>query len=75
MTSIIKKAVLTTAGLLVMASSPAFAARHHAHRETLQEEQFVPTTGHQLALSSSRSDDSSPYIGHWVEGYPRSSLK
>ena len=75
MTSIIKKAVLATAGLLLLAGSPAFAARHDAHRETLQEELMVPTIGHQLPLSSSRSDNSSPYIGLWVEGYPRSSSK
>jgi hypothetical protein len=75
MTSIVKKAVLAAAGLFLLAGSPAFAARHDAHRETLPEELMVPTVGHQLRLASSRSDNSSPYIGLWVEGYPRSSLK
>jgi hypothetical protein len=73
MTSTIQKAVLTAAGLLLLAGSPAFAARHDAHRETLQKKQFVPTVGYQLPLSSSGNGNSSPYIGSWVEGYPRSS--
>jgi hypothetical protein len=74
MTSTIKKAVLTTtASLLLLAGSPAFAARRDAHRETFQNKQFVPTVGYQLRLSSSGGDNSSPYIGSWVEGYPRSS--
>ena len=73
MTSMFKKAVLTAAGLLLLAGSPAFAAGHDAHQETFLKKQFVPTVGYQLRLSSSGDDNSSPYIGSWVEGYPRSS--
>lgn len=75
MTSITKKAILATVGLLLLAGSPAFAARHDAHRETLQEGLVLPHAKGQLPLSWSRSDNSSPYIGDWVEGYPRSALR
>ena len=73
MTSIIKKAVLATASLLLLAGCPAFAARHDAHQETFQNKQFAPTVAYQLPLSSYGYDNSSPYIGSWVEGYPQSS--
>ena len=35
---------------------------------------MVSTVEHQLPLSSSRGDNSSPYIGLWLEGYPASTL-
>jgi hypothetical protein len=72
MTSMIKKAIPATVGLLLLAGSPAFAARYDAHQEKLQERLIVSNTRHQSPLSSSRNDNSSPYIGLWVEGYPRS---
>jgi len=75
MTSMIRKAIPATAALLLLAGSPAFAARFDTHQETLREELTVPNTRHQLPLSSSRSDNSNPYIGDWVEGYPRSAAR
>jgi hypothetical protein len=59
MTSTFRKAIPVIAGLLLLADSPAFAARHNDHQKTHKE---VATIGHQLFLSSSRSDNSSPYI-------------
>ena len=58
-----------------LAGSPALAARYDNHQETFQKERMVPTIGYQLPLSSSHIDNSGPYIGSWVEGYPRSSSK
>jgi hypothetical protein len=75
MTSIIRKAIPATVALLLLAGSPAFAARHDTHQETLRGELMVPNTRPQPSLSSSRSDNSSPYIGDWVEGYPRSAAR
>jgi hypothetical protein len=72
MMSIIKKAIPVTVGFLMLAGSPAFAARHNTHRETLHKKLLVPNIEHQLPLLLSRNDDSSPYIGLWVQGYPRS---
>lgn len=72
MTSIIKKAILAaTVGLLLLAGSPAFAARYDAHHERHQEKLMVAKAKHQLPLSWAGSDNSSPYINHWQEGYPR----
>lgn len=70
MMSRIWKAIPAVAGLLLLAGSPALAASHDAHQDTLQEKRMAPTIGHQY-----RSDNSSPYIGLWVQGYPRSSSK
>ena len=75
MTSMIKKAIpAATVGLLLLAGSPAFAARYDTHHERRQEELIVPNRAkHQLPFFSwSGSDNSSPYIDHWQEGYPRS---
>jgi hypothetical protein len=72
MTSIIKKAIPVTVGLLLLAGSPAFAARYDAHQEKLQEALPVQNTKNLLLLSSSHRANSSPYINDWVEGYPRS---
>jgi hypothetical protein len=38
MTSMIKRVIPVTVGLLLLAGSPAFAARHDAHHDTRQEE-------------------------------------
>ena len=57
MTSIVKGAIPDTLGLLLLAGSPAFAARHVAHQETLQEKLMEPNIRHQPPLSSSRSDN------------------
>ena len=64
MTSIIRTTIGAAVGLLLLAGSPAIAARYDdAHHETRQE------VMHQL---SSRSDNSNPYFGLWLQGYPRS---
>ena len=68
MKSIIKNAIPLAASLLLLVGSPAFAAGHHLDRET----RIAPIYARELPSSSSRSVDSSPYIGQWVEGYPRS---
>jgi hypothetical protein len=61
MKSMIRKVIPVAAGLLLFAVSPAFAARHDLNGEARRD-----------YLSASRSDNASPYIGQWVEGYPRS---
>ena len=68
MKPIIKNAIPLTASLLLLVGSPAFAAGHHLDRET----RIAPIYARQIPPSSSRDDNSSPYIGQWVEGYPRS---
>jgi hypothetical protein len=71
MTSIIKKAIPLAASLLVLAGSPAFAATHHL-AETHSDDLITSTDVRQLPPLQSPSDDSSPYIGQWVEGRPGS---
>ena len=71
MTLIIKKAIPLAAGLLLLVGSPAFAARYHLNRETRSHDLVAATYATHLPPSSSRSDNSSPYIAQWVEGYPR----
>jgi hypothetical protein len=72
MKSIIKNAIPLAASLLLLVGSPAFAARHHLDRETRTDDLIAPIYARKLPPSSSRDDNSSPYIGQWVEGYPRS---
>ena len=57
MTSIIKRAIPDTLGLLLLAGSPAFAATHVARQETLQEKLMVPNIKHRPPLTSSRDDN------------------
>jgi hypothetical protein len=58
------------ASFLLLAGSPAFAARGHLNREMRTHGLVAATYAPHLPPSSSRSDNSSPYIGQWVEGYP-----
>jgi hypothetical protein len=62
MTSMIKKVIPATVGLLLLAGSPAFAAEHHAHHDTL----------HHVFISS-RVASSFDAVPGWVEP-PRSSV-
>ncbi len=71
MTWIIKKTIPLVASLLLLAGSPAFAARSHPNRETRAHDLVAATYPPHLPPSPSRSDNSSPYIGQWFEGYPR----
>jgi hypothetical protein len=73
MTSILKKAIPLAAGLLLLAGSPAFAARHQVVQEARTNELIAPTYARRTPASWSGSGNSSPYIGQWLEGYPRSS--
>jgi hypothetical protein len=64
--SIIRMAVPLTASLMLLISSPAFAARPHQTRaddlaRPIYERQLIPARNH----------DSNPYIGLWVQGYPQ----
>ena len=74
MMSITSKAIFAAAGLL-LAGSPAFAAGHNFNRDVRRDDLSAPAFRQQLPVASSRGDNSSPYIGLWVEGYPRSSLR
>jgi hypothetical protein len=67
MTLIIKKAICLAASLLLLAGSPAFAASYHPNRETRTHDPVAATYAVHLPPSSSRSNDSSPYIGQWLE--------
>jgi hypothetical protein len=71
MTLIIKKAIPLAASLLLLAGSPAFAAGHHLSGETRTHNLVAPTYARHLPPSRSSSDNSSSYVGLWVEGYPR----
>ena len=71
MTFIIKKTIPLVASLLLLAGSPAFAARDHLISVTRSHDLVAATYAPHLPPSSSRSDNSSPYIGQWIEGYPR----
>ena len=72
MTLIIKKAIPLVASLLLLAGSPAFAATYHLNREMRTHALVAATYAPHLPPSSSQSDNSSPYIGQWEQGYPRS---
>jgi hypothetical protein len=63
MTSMIKKVIPATVGLLLLAGSPAFAAGHHAHHDTL----------HHVFISSKVASSFDAVPG-WVEP-PRSSIR
>jgi hypothetical protein len=64
--SIIRKAVPLTASLMLLISSPAFAARPH---QTRADDLARPTYERQLIPA--RNHYSNPYIGLWVQGYPQ----
>ncbi|HEY0799779.1 MAG TPA: hypothetical protein VGD54_02980 [Steroidobacteraceae bacterium] len=72
MTSILKKAIPLAAGLVLLAGSPAFAARHHLNKETRINDPVAPTYARTLPPSWAGSDNSNLYIDQWLEGYPRS---
>jgi hypothetical protein len=72
MTSILKKAIPLAAGLVLLAGSPVFAARHHLNKETRINDLVAPIYARTLPPSWAGSDNSSPYIDQWLEGYPRS---
>ena len=62
MTSIIKKAIPLAASLLLLAGSPAFAARyHHLNRETRTHGLVAATYVPHLTPSSIHTDNSSHY--------------
>jgi hypothetical protein len=67
MTLIIKKAIPLAASLLLLAGSPAFAASYHLNRETRTHDMVAATYASHLPPPSSRSDNSCPYIGQWLE--------
>ena len=67
MTLIIKKAIRLAASLLLLAGPPAFAAKYDHNRETRSHDLVAPTYAPHLPASSSRSDNSCPYIGQWLE--------
>ena len=64
--SIIRMAVPLTASLMLLISSPAFAARPH---QTRADDLARPTYERQLIPA--RNHYSNPYIGLWVQGYPQ----
>jgi hypothetical protein len=72
MTSILKKAVPLAAGLVLLAGSPAFAARHHLNKETRIHDLIAPTYARPLPPPWAGDDNPNPYVGQWLEGYPES---
>jgi len=70
MTSTIKKGLPLAASFLLLAGSPAFAAKQNLHREVRMS---TSTYTRELPPSSPRSNNSDPYNTLWLEGYPRSS--
>jgi hypothetical protein len=70
--TLIPPTILAAAGLSVLACSPVFAAKYGTHPTGRHGKPIVATAGGQLRVPSQRVDNPDPYIGLWVQGYPRS---